>query len=398
MGGSTGCRAGLSNGAPSGDELGPTLAKPIAAAGQRYFHSSVAIRRRSDQYRGATLHILYPEETYRQAWRDVVYPPLLVGAGALLLAVVFSWGIASRVTRPLGRLQRQVDEIATGKFRSLSAPQRNDEIADLSRSINRMAEMLAQYEAEVRSNEQLKILGQLGGGIAHQIRNSVTGCRLAVELHSRECRLTGDSLHVATRQLELMERYLQRFLSLGRAGTRPHRPIELRQIVDSVVSLVGPTARHLGVALSQGHSDERLEVCGDSDALEQLLVNLVLNGVEAASQAPGLPDVPADAKKTMAPQVTVSLRRLDHRAEIIVEDTGNGPAADVAGRLFEPFVTEKAHGTGLGLAVAREIAAAHAGEIRFRRDEGTTCFVVDLPAAPPQEGQEGDARGETIGC
>jgi signal transduction histidine kinase len=383
------------------DQTKPVLARLIVIGDRSYFHTSVRLRGHSGASRAGTLHILYPEANYRQAWRDVVYPPLAVGGIAIVLVIGLSLAVASRVTRPLGRLQDQVNEIAKGNFRSLPVPPRRDEIADLSCSVNRMAEMLARYEAEVRRNEQLRTLGQLGGGIAHQLRNSVTGCRMAIELHARQCPLDCESLDVAKRQLELMEKYLQKFLSLGRSEKKPHRRVVLQSVVDSVLSLVGPTARHVGVELTSELADDPIEVDGDADALEQLLANLLLNGIEAAScrrLADGevYDDKSADATPRAwnggstipAPQVIVSLHRLDDRVRLEVVDTGCGPAEGVATRLFEPFVTEKPDGTGLGLSVAQEIAIAHGGQIRWQRRDGKTCFTVEIVAATRSHTEE----------
>lgn len=352
------------------------LAKPIMLGDQRFFHSGVELRHLTSPSERQTLHILYPEERYRQAWKEVVYPPLFVGAATIVLVVAFSLGIALRVTRPLSRLQRQVGEIGQGKFRSIPVPRRDDEIADLSNSINRMAETLACYERDIRRNEQLRTLGQLGSGIAHQMRNSVTGCKMAVELHARECPLACESLDVAMRQFELMEKFLQRFLSLGKPDTRPHQLVRLTPIVENVVSLVGPTAKHVGVELKWRVPEKSVHVSGDAHALEQLLVNLVLNGVEAALQNGN-----GKSKRSSAPAaVNVALQQVGDRVQLAVEDSGSGPSSTVESQLFEPFVTEKPDGTGLGLTVANEIATAHGGEILWHTDDGATRFIVDLPA------------------
>ncbi len=356
---------------PFANDAQLSLARAILVGDQRYFHSIVHVQRPTEPDRRTKLHVFYPEESYRRAARDVVHAPLLVGGAAIVLVIGCGLGIASRVTRPLRRLQLQVDEIAHGRFQSVPVPRRNDEIADLSRAINHMAVMLARYESEVRRNEQLRTLGQLGGGIAHQIRNAVTGCRLAIELHARECQLESESLDVATRQLELMEKSLRRFLSLGRSETRPHAPLDLRPIVENIAALVDPTARHVGVRLEWTVPGERVEILGDADDLEQLLVNLVLNAVEAASQVCHQDERPRI--------VSISLCVAEKRVELVVEDNGQGPAPDVAERLFEPFVTEKPDGTGLGLAVAREIATAHGGDIHWRRHDEATRFIVEVP-------------------
>ena len=86
-------------------------------------------------------------------------------------------------------------------------------------AVNRTAEMLNEYEAQVRRSEQMRTLTVLGASIAHQLRNAVTGCRMALDLHAAECQSADDSecLDVAKRQLRLMESQLQRFLRVGKA-------------------------------------------------------------------------------------------------------------------------------------------------------------------------------------
>ena len=156
-------------------KLGPR----IVIGTQGYYHTPLRIRGHAAAGSPAMLHMLYPQRDYQQAWRHAFYPPLLIGALAIVLVSLLGTAIASRVTRPLQALQAQVEEISRGNFRQLPEPARDDEVADLSRSVNRMAETLTLYENQVRHSEQLRTLGQLGSGIGHQMRNSVTGCRLA---------------------------------------------------------------------------------------------------------------------------------------------------------------------------------------------------------------------------
>jgi len=336
----------------------------------RYFHAAVHLQRPSVPGQDGVLHILYPEQSYREAWLGAVFPPLVVGGVALVLVIVLAAVIASRVSRPLARLRGQVEHIAEGDFQPLPLPGRNDEVLDLAKSINRMAAMLARYEDDVRTNERLRTLGQLGSGLAHQMRNSVTGCRMALDLHRRECSSEGDSesLDVAAWQLALMEKYLQRFLSLGHAPPKPHEQVDLAQLVDHVLPLVRPAARHVGVELQWAGPDEPCIIQGDVDALEQLAVNLLLNAIEATTQA--------DER-----WVTVNVCPSSAGGFVVeIRDSGAGPASEIQDTLFDPFVTNKADGTGLGLSVANEIAEQHGGKIGWERREGTTCFLVDFPA------------------
>ena len=105
-----------------------------------------------------------------------------------------------------------------------------------------MTEKLSRYEDEVRRSERLRTLGQLGAGMAHQLRNAATGARMAIELHRRECPAgqSDEALGVAMRQLRLMESYLQRFLTLGRGRPLPHQRLRLSGLLEDALELVRP--------------------------------------------------------------------------------------------------------------------------------------------------------------
>ncbi len=354
-----------------------TLGEPIYVGGRWYFHAAVQLERHNALEQTVQLHILYPEQSYREVWRQAVYPPLVIGAVALLLVVLFAGVIASRIVRPMLRLQSQVGRISEGDFRRIELPSRNDEVRDLSVSVSRMAGLLSRYEDEVRHNERLRTLGQLGSGIAHQLRNSATGCRLAIELHRRECPPGSncECLDVADRQITLMEKQLKRFLSLGKPSTRPSKAIHLATLIENTLPLLHPYARHVGVTMQWSPPPQPYTIIGESDGLEQLLLNLLMNAIEAASRC-NEDSLPPITQK----RVTIQLRQEVHgRVTLEVADSGDGPACSVQEELFEPFVTDKPDGTGLGLSVAKEIAEQHGGKICWQRRDNATSFTVELP-------------------
>ena len=207
-------------------------------------------------------------------------------------AVLVASVLAQRFVRPLKLLGDQTATIAGDNFRGVAVPRRNDEIRDLALCINGMTEKLSRYESEVRRNERLWTLGQLGAGMAHQLRNSATGARMDIELHQRECSLVssdGKPLQVALRQLRLMESYLQRFLSLGRSNPTPHEKIALEELLEDALELVRPACVHNKVELCFDGAHESLDVWGEADSLRELLVNLLLNALEAAKRHAGVP-------------------------------------------------------------------------------------------------------------
>ena len=348
-----------------------TPASRVHLNGQDYLTDRVPVSKGRAGMAPGWLIILFPEDRWSTAIRRAAYPALATGAVASVVVVLMTAGLAHRFVGRIGQLSRHAAAIAAGRFEPLAVPRRNDEIRDLVVSINRMARRLGDHAAEIRRSERLHTLAQLGAGLAHQLRNSAAGARMAIELHAEECATGADceSLAVAMRQLRMMESYLQRFLMLGDPRPAPFQAIDLGRLAEGVLDLVRPAASHARVDLCLRRDAEPGEVEGDENALRQLLINLVLNAVEAACRNPA-----------RDPRVVVEIGAADDdRVVIDVGDTGAGPAAAIAGRLFEPFATDKPEGTGLGLFVAREVVESHRGAIRHVRRDGLTHFVVELP-------------------
>jgi signal transduction histidine kinase len=367
--------AALLETAPAPSDPHVSFGNQIWIRHDEYFHTTVPIPDRRTTRRGAVLHILYSEDEYRRAWQRAVYPSFGFMALALPVLMFLAAATAAHISRRVSRLQAQVNRIAQGDFRQLAVDDRDDEIRALGQAVNRMALMLARYETDIRHTERMRTLAQLGGGIAHQIRNSVTGCGMALDLHAQECTLgdTNETLDVARRQLQLMEQYVQQFLQLGKpADKHTVTTVDLAVLLNDLLPLVQPAAQHSGVKLHIVRTSDRLTVVGSAGALSQLIINLLLNAIEAAAQGSiqyaTQARVVVDASATSLGVVTLT-----------VTDSGPGPAPDVHERLFEPFVSEKPDGVGLGLSVAREVVEQHAGRIYWRRSNGMTQFSVELP-------------------
>jgi signal transduction histidine kinase len=338
---------------------------PVRAGGQTYLCSGIRLTR--PPRTGETLYILYPETLWRDALWDALKPVLVLGASFGLASVALAIGLGQRLSRRVRDLERRTRQIAAGDFSPMPLPAPNDEIRDLARSVNDMAERLARFHETTRRTERLRLLGQVSGGLAHQLRNGLTGARLGVQLYVHENAPTADTsaLAVALRQLTLLETNLKRFLDLGRGGELRFADCSLTTLVDEAVELVRPRCRHAGIELRWHKPADSMTLPADAGQLGQMILNLVGNAIEAAG--PG-------------GHVEVRLRTGGSQAVVLeVTDTGPGPPPEIADRLFEPFVTGKSEGVGLGLAVSQQIVEAHGGRITWQRDSGRTCFRVVLP-------------------
>ena len=375
----------------------------VTLAAKRYLAARLPVRMAATRGMPQSLCVLVPEEHWNRVARRAAWPPILAGFIAAVVAVALTSLLARRFTQPIRQLSEQATAIAAGRFTSTPLPTTDDELRDLTASLNRMSEQLGHYEEQVRRSERLRTLGQLGAGIAHQLRNSATGARLALEFHAADVPSTVDreSLDVALCQLDLMETSLKRFLRLGRGEQVPMQAVSLVRLIDETLPLVEPSCRHAGLVLEWEPPLTEIVLDGDADSLRQLLLNLLVNAVEAATSASGRRGVvrvelsrSAEVRERVAgsdqregPEVnqTGPSLRADaaapntNRVVLRVLDTGPGPAPEFAERLFEPFATSKPDGTGLGLSVAQEIALAHGATLDWRREAEWTCFEVAFP-------------------
>ena len=343
------------------------LGPPVRVGGQEYRCLRLPLRRRPP-YADGDLYIFYPESLRRTAVWDAARPPLILGGVGGVIAVGLAFATGSRLVRRVRDLEQRTRLIAGGDFQPMPLPNADDELRDLCRSVNDMARRLAEFQEARQRTERLRVLGQFSGGLAHQLRNAATGARLAVELFLAENPTTDpEPLTVALRQLARIEANLRQFLDLGKPPTGEKQPCDLVKLIDQAVSLLKPQCQHAGIALVWEPPPGEMVIDGDVSQLSHLFGNVIGNAVEAAG-----------------PGGTVQVRVRADRASgglvpIEVVDTGPGPPPEIAARLFEPFVTGKDQGIGLGLAVAKQAAEAHGGRITWDRRDGKTVFRIELP-------------------
>ena len=235
---------------------------------------------------GSRLVVLYPETNWRQARREAATPPLLLGVASLALMAGVTGLIAHRIGRRIGILERRVAGIAAGDLDDRDPGGGDDEVADLARSIRSMCEQLRAMSLTIRRSERSRLLSQVAAGLAHQLRNSLTGARMSIQLHSRRCPHPDDdrSLDVALRQLTMTEEHVKGLLSLGREEARPPAPCDLNRLLRDVAELVHPSSEHARVDLMIRPDAGPLVIDGNEAGLRAALLNLCLNAIEAAGR------------------------------------------------------------------------------------------------------------------
>jgi signal transduction histidine kinase len=231
-----------------------------------------------------------------------------------------------------------------------------------------MCDQLRQMQRTIRRSERTRLLAQLAAGLAHQLRNSLTGARMSVQLHAKRFPPeAGDqTLNVALRQLAMTEEQVKGLLSLGRLERRPLEVCDLSQLLSDVALLLQPSCQHAKVTLRCQEGAGTISSLADPPGVRAAALNLALNAIEAAG-----------------PGGSVSLEALASGGEVAIEvaDTGPGPPPELAEALCEAFVTSKPEGVGLGLAIAHQVAAEHGGRLSWSRRGGETRFRLALPNA-----------------
>ncbi len=231
-------------------------------------------------------------------------------------------------------------------------------------------------EAEIGRQERLSELGNLAATVAHEIRNPLNSISMGLQRLTAEFSPTQDQDQYS-RFLELMQGEVRRlnsiveqFLSLARPLDLKPEELRIEEILTELSTLVGGDPRQSKVQFRVVAPADLPPVRADRNYLKQLVLNLVLNGVQA------MPD---------GGTITLEASAKDHSLHLTVADSGTGIAPDALPKIFEPYFTTKTKGSGLGLAIARRIVEAHGGQIAVDSEPGQgSRFQITLPLRGPE--------------
>lgn len=324
-------------------------------------------------------------QSQRQALEILHYRVMLVRMLVLLLGLPVGVSLGWRVAR---RLESEVSQIAVtlGDTESLSDSRqmefritRQSRFEDVQRQAERVVDRLRYFAAELQSvrqeviqSERLAAVGELAAGVAHELRNPLTSVKLLLQHAAKrggELQLSGEQGALILGEIRRMESTIQGLLDFSRTPVLNRVSHDLRTTLQRSMNLVEGRLVQSGIRLEVQMGEEPLLVHADSEQLNQVFVNLLLNAAEA---------MPAGGLVTV--RLTGSEDCSVARVEIL--DTGRGISPEIQGRLFEPFATTKERGTGLGLAICRRIVRDHAGQIQAdNRPDGGALFRVELPLA-----------------
>jgi len=237
----------------------------------------------------------------------------------------------------------------------------------IAMAINRMAERRMALEEELRRQDRLAALGKVVSGVAHEVRNPLNSMKLKLQLLER--RLTkgipaSDEIQEALREIDRLDMIVSRLLAFGRPAILNRQVQALQPLVEQAIRMVQEPAHKKDVRFETREMEDSLEVDVDGPQIVQVLINLFLNAIDASSPS-GL--------------VRVGAERSNGCVRVAVSDQGLGIAEEVKPHIFDAYYTTKPNGSGLGLAVSREIVANHGGRLELETSPAGTSFFLMLP-------------------
>ncbi|MBW2412179.1 MAG: HAMP domain-containing protein [Deltaproteobacteria bacterium] len=321
-----------------------------------------------------------PRSAAYLATRELLNNLIIVALILLIISVILSMFGSRLITRPLERLYNATKVVAKGKFDIQLSASSRDEISDLAQSFNQMASGLDSREKALKGaqaalvqSEKMAAFGQLGAGIAHEIKNPLAGILGLTQLSMRKM----DEENPIYKNLTIIEKETNRctaiiknLLKFARQEKVSFEPVQINSVAEDAMAIVEHQLEMHKVKLTHDLAPDLPLISGNANQIQQVLINLMINAQQAMDGSGKVSIITSNGNS--------------RKVEIRVKDDGPGIPEDIQAKIFEPFFTTKevGKGTGLGLSVSYGIIKEHRGEIRVTSALGEgTEFKISLPVA-----------------
>jgi len=284
---------------------------------------------------------------------------LTIALAIFTLGLVFAWVLAQRYVEPIHTVAAAAQNLAARGLEPVRETHRRDEIGLLMRSFNEMVAQLRrarEREIELNRLERFAALGQLAGGLAHEIKNPLNFISLAIDqLRIRyAAQLSGDRDHFLNQlgmmkdEIRRLTELIQSFLHYGKPIEIHRAPTDVRALVHGVIELSDSKVKSQGITVHERDPKVPAVLNVDAEKLRTCFINVVANAIQAMPEGGDL---------------TIDYERDGSRLRVSFVDTGVGIDPDTQQRIFEPFFTTKREGIGLGLFLSQAIVEKHGGSI-----------------------------------
>jgi signal transduction histidine kinase len=306
---------------------------------------------------------------------------LAAASGAVMLCFVLLSVLLVLIERPLEELKKTIARVRQGDLAArVEFAKRDDDVGQLGRQFNEMVQQLEEnrseiqelHEREMARAEHLATLGELAAGLAHEIRNPLAGIAGVVDVMGKELPAGSPSRTVLSdvqNEIRRIQAILNDLLSYARPRPPDFYAADLNTTLEQAVLLARQQVLTRPISVFFEANRKLPKVLHDPAQIQQVVLNLLLNGIQAIS---------GEGK------VEVELRREGDCVAVRVTDTGRGIPPEALPKIFKPFFTTRNEGTGLGLSLAKGIVQSHGGRMEVASTPGQgTQFEVWLPIERP---------------
>jgi two-component system, NtrC family, nitrogen regulation sensor histidine kinase NtrY len=320
----------------------------------------------SDQYRRAREIVADARE--RDLRRGLTFTFIILAVAVWFVALVSLIYLAHRISRPIQQLTGGLSELASGNLQVRLNAEGNDETGRAIRAFNNMAGQLRQSRERLVYLTQIASWQMMGRKMAHELKNSLTPIRLAVEeIAARQTeadrRFMDRAVQIVVDEIETLERRVRAFSEFSSEPSAHPSTLDVNSLVKERVSFLRPC--HVGVTYTARLAESCPQAFADADQVKGILTNLLENAAEAAGSGG---------------QVLSVTTAVDSHVLVEIHDSGPGLSEEASRSLFEPTITFKKRGMGLGLSIARKSALLNGGDImRVESELGGAGFRVVLP-------------------
>jgi len=329
---------------------------------------AVRMKELADQYRNAREAVA--DARSRDLRRGLMITLTVLVVAVWLVALISLMYLAHRISRPIQELTGGLSELASGNPKVRLAGKGNDETAQAIRAFNNMAEQLQQSRERLVYLTQIASWQTLARKMAHELKNSLTPIRLTVEeIAARQTeadrQFMDRAVQIVVDEIESLERRVRAFSEFSSEPERHPTVLDINDLLEERISLL--KSGHPGVVYTVRLSSGRPRIFADADQIKGILTNLFENAAEAVAGSGTILGVTAMA---------------DSKVFIEIHDSGPGLSEEASRSLFEPTITFKKRGMGLGLSITRKSALLNGGDIMLISSElGGAAFRVMLPRA-----------------
>jgi signal transduction histidine kinase len=326
------------------------------------------------------------QESAERARRELFLVLPVTAVLILLISALLGWYATRSISRPLARLDAGAQALARGEFQYEVEVSGNDELAELGRAFNyaaeqlrerkRAEESLRQAQADLAYISRVTTMGELTASLAHEIRQpvaaAVTNASTCLRWLSRGQPDLQEARAAASRIVEDLRRtegIISRIRLLFKKGAEQREWIDVNEVIREMIVLLRNAATQYSIPIRTQIAENLPPVMADRVQLQQVFMNLMLNGIEAM--------------KDMHPPGELTIKSQAQNGELLfsVSDTGVGLPTEQVDQIFNPFFTTKPDGTGMGLAISRSIIEVHGGRLWATANSGPgATFHFTLPS------------------